>query len=68
LQEEEENANSLGVLAIDRRARLGGTFRGPQEELCFNNLVDQTAVMPSTPISEETANFLTSRARSSGAV
>jgi AcrR family transcriptional regulator len=64
----EENANSLGVLAIARRAHLGGSFRGPQAELFFNNLIDQIAAMLLAPVSDDTAAFLKPRARSPKAV
>jgi AcrR family transcriptional regulator len=64
----EENANSLGVLAIARRAHLGGSFRGPQAEIFFNNLIDQIAGMLLAPVSDDTAAFLKPRARSPGVV
>ncbi len=49
-----ENTHSLGLLAMSRRARLGGSFKGNQAELFFNNLVDQVAAMLSAPVSKET--------------
>jgi AcrR family transcriptional regulator len=53
-----ENANSLGLLAISRRARRGGSFRGRRAELFFNNLVDQVAAMLAAPISPATESLL----------
>jgi AcrR family transcriptional regulator len=53
-----DNANGLGLLAISRRARLGGSFRGRRAELFFNNLVDQVAAMLAAPVSAATEALL----------
>jgi AcrR family transcriptional regulator len=53
-----ENANSLALLAISRRARRGGSFRGRRAELFFNNLVDQVAAMLAAPVSPATEALL----------
>lgn len=49
-----ENAYSFAVLAISRRARRRGSFRGRRAELFFHNLVDQIAAMLGAPVSDET--------------
>lgn len=49
-----ENAYAFTVLAISRRARRRGSFRGRQAELFFNNLVDQLAAMLAAPVSRAT--------------
>ncbi len=49
-----ENVASLVLLAISQRARRGGSFRGRQAELFFNNLVDQIAAMLAAPPSAVT--------------
>jgi len=49
-----ENAHSLALLAISRRARRGGSFRGRRAELFFDNLVDQLAAMLAAPVSPAT--------------
>ncbi|MGE0624874.1 MAG: TetR/AcrR family transcriptional regulator [Pseudomonadales bacterium] len=49
-----ENAHAFALLAISRRARRGGSFRGRQAELFFNNLVDQLAGMLDAPVSDAT--------------
>jgi AcrR family transcriptional regulator len=49
-----ENAHAFTLLAISRRARHGGSFRGRRAELFFNNLVDQLAAMLAAPVSEAT--------------
>lgn len=53
-----ENAYALALLAISRRARRGGSFRGQNAELFFNNLVDQIAAMLIAPVSDETQALL----------
>lgn len=53
-----ENTQSLVLLVLSRRARLGGSFRGRQAELFFNNLVDQVAAMLSASVDEATASAL----------
>ncbi len=53
-----ENANGLALLAISRRARRGGSFRGRRAELFFNNLVDQVAAMLAGPVSPATEALL----------
>ena len=53
-----ENTYSLSLLAISRRARRGGSFRGRRAELFFNNLVDQVAAMLATPVSDATQTLL----------
>ena len=53
-----ENAYSLALLAISRRARSGGSFRGRRAELFFNNLVDQVAAMLAAPVSDATHTLL----------
>lgn len=55
-----ENANSLALLSISRRARKGGSFRGRRAELFFNNLVDEIAAMLSAPVSKATRAVLDS--------
>jgi AcrR family transcriptional regulator len=54
-----ENAYSLTLLAISRRARRGGSFRGRRAELFFNNLVDQVTAMLAAPVSDATQSHLT---------
>lgn len=49
-----ENALGLVLLAISRRSRNGGSFRGRRAELFFNNLVDQIAAMLTAPVAQET--------------
>jgi len=49
-----ENAHSLALLAISRRARRGGSFRGRHAELFFDNLVDQLSAMLAAPVSRAT--------------
>jgi len=53
-----ENANGLSLLAISRRARRGGSFRGRRAELFFNNLVDQVTAMLAAPVSPATEALL----------
>lgn len=53
-----ENAHGLVLLAISRRARGGGSFRGRRAELFFNNLVDQAAAMLAAPTSPATRALL----------
>ena len=53
-----ENAQGMGLLAISRRARHRGSFRGPRAELFFNNLVDQVAAALASPVSPETLSAL----------
>jgi AcrR family transcriptional regulator len=53
-----ENGYSLALLAISRRARRGGSFRGQRAELFFNNLVDQLAAMLAAPVSGATQTLL----------
>lgn len=55
-----ENAHSLALLAISRRARRGGSFRGQRAELFFSNLVDQVAAMLAAPVSPATEVLLDS--------
>jgi AcrR family transcriptional regulator len=49
-----ENAHALALLAVSRRARSRGSFRGRRAELFFNNLVDQLAAMLAAPVSSAT--------------
>jgi len=53
-----ENAQSLVLLVLSRRARLGGSFRGRRAELFFNNLIDQVAAMLAGPVSDATRSLL----------
>ena len=53
-----ENALSTSLLALSRRAKYGGKFKGPSAELFFSNLVDQVVAMILAPISEETEQQL----------
>ena len=53
-----ENAHGMSLLAISRRARHRGSFRGPRAELFFNNLVDQVAATLASPVSSETLSAL----------
>ena len=53
-----ENAHGMALLAISRRARQRGSFRGPRAELFFNNLVDQLAASLASPVSSETLSAL----------
>jgi AcrR family transcriptional regulator len=53
-----ENAHGMALLAISRRARHRGSFRGPRAELFFNNLVDQVAATLASPVSSETLSAL----------
>ena len=46
------------LLTISRRASMGGTFRGTEAELFFNNLVDQVAAMMAAPPSPDTESLL----------
>ena len=56
-----ENVFSIVLLAISRRARNSGSFRGRRADLFFNNLVDQVAAMLSAPVSSATMELLDSR-------
>lgn len=49
-----DSAHAFALLAISRRARHGGSFRGHKAELFFNNLVDQLAAMLAAPVSDAT--------------
>lgn len=49
-----ENAYGAGLLALSRRARDKGSFRGKRAELFFNNLVDQVTAMLDCSLSDET--------------
>lgn len=53
-----ENAYGAGLLALSRRAKSKGSFRGRRAELFFNILVDQITAMIEAPVSEETAENL----------
>ncbi|MEM8500088.1 MAG: helix-turn-helix domain-containing protein [Pseudomonadota bacterium] len=53
-----ENAYGAGLLAMSRRARNKGSFRGRHAELFFNNLVDQVAAMLNCPVSDATEAIL----------
>ena len=59
-----ENAHTLILLAISRRARRGGSFRGRKAELFFNNMVDQMTAMLAAPVSEATQGVLDADKRS----
>jgi AcrR family transcriptional regulator len=61
-----ENAQGLILLALSRRARLGGSFRGRKAEVFFNNLIDQVAGMLSAPVSAATHKAVTGGVASAG--
>lgn len=61
-----ENAYSLTLLAISRRARNGGTFRGARAELFLNNLIDQLVAMLDAPLSDATSQRLSDESTQAG--
>ncbi|MEM6709660.1 MAG: TetR/AcrR family transcriptional regulator [Pseudomonadota bacterium] len=54
-----DNLFGLGLYALTKRARNGGSFRGPAAELFFSNLVDQIEAALSATVSTATTNNLT---------
>ena len=53
-----QQTHGAAMLALSRRSRAKGSFRGRKADLFFNDLVDEITAMLEAPISESTRQYL----------